>query len=218
MGHIFREISPIVDDFEPIEVKNFERKDLFITPFFDFELSINNDKIVEECLNLKKKYPRGVIKSNFGDGWQSEVYELTKIKKQITPSIQNLARNAVDLSNSILDDFGAEMRVTDDEMGWWININKGMGYNVYHTHPGCSIIGLYYPMIPNNLKDDQGVLTLLRSDPTAHNSAFSGIPDHCEWMVRPKVGHLYLLPSTIAHYVTPHFSNEERISIAFNIG
>lgn len=216
--HKFVEMGTFSDDFVPIEIKNDERTDLFVTPFWDFELDVDNEEIVEECLNLKKKFPKGVSKSNFGGGWQSKVYDLMNIQKNVTPAVQNLAKNVVDLTNQILEDCNSEKRINDEQIGWWININKGMGYNVYHTHPGCCVIGLYYPMIPKNLKDGEGTLTLLRSDPTSHNDAFADIEDNTEYRIKPKEKHLYLMPSTIGHYVTPHFDESERISIAFNIG
>lgn len=217
--HRFRpEISPNDDNFIPYEVSSRDRLDLFVTPFYDYKLGLNNQEIVDECFNLKEKYPNGVKKSNFGDGWQSQVYELATIRRGMIPAIQNLARNVIDLTNDMLEDCHSGKSVNDNEIGWWININKGMGYNVYHTHPGCSVIGLYYPMVPENMGDQEGLLTLLRSDPSSHNEAFADIEGHCEWVIRPEVGRLYLMPSTIAHYVTPHFSDQERISIAFNIG
>jgi uncharacterized protein (TIGR02466 family) len=217
--HRFRaEISPNDDNFSEIPVSDKSRDDLFITPLYTFTLDIDNESLIHECYDLMRKFPNGVKKSNFGDGWQSQVYELPTIKRTTTPAVQNLARNAIDLTNEMLEDFGATYRVDDNQIGWWININKGMGYNVYHTHPGCTVIGLYYPKIPKNLNEQEGKLTLLRTDPSNHNACFADIPGNCEWVIEPKEDVFYLMPSTVAHYVTPHFSQEERISIAFNIG
>lgn len=217
--HRFRpEMSPNDDDFEEIAISNCTQKDLFVTPFFDFELDFDNNEVVEECLNLKEKYPNGVKKSNWGGGWQSQVYELHNIRRTTIPVIQNLARNVIDLTNHMLEQCNAQQRVSDNDIGWWININKGMGYNVHHTHPGCSVIGIYYPKIPKNMQETEGMFSLIRTDAMNHNSAFADIPDNCEYFIRPEEKHLYLMPSTVAHYVTPHFSDEERISIAFNIG
>lgn len=217
--HKFRpDTIPNDDDFEEISIVDKHRDDLFITPLYTFTLNVDTDTINNECYDLMKKFPNGVKKSNFGEGWQSQAYELLTIKRSTTPYIQNLARNVIDLTNEMLDDFGASYRVSDNEIGWWININKGMGYNVCHTHPGCTIIGIYYPKIPKNLGEQEGKLTLLRTDPSVHNMAFADIPGNCEWVIEPKEDVLYLMPSTVAHYVTPHFSQDDRISIAFNIG
>jgi len=219
MEHKFRpDINPNEDNFYPLNVENRNKIDLFTTPFYGYNLDFNNQEIVDECFELKDKYPNGVSKSNFGGGWQSQVYELARIRREVTPAIQNLARNVVDLANDMLEDCGSVVRVGDDQIGWWININKGMGYNVYHTHPGCTVIGIYYPMIPDDLEENEGNLTILRSDPSNHNAAFADIQNWCEFVIKPKVGSLYLMPSTVGHYVTPHFSDQERISIAFNVG
>lgn len=217
--HRFRpEISPTDSDFEEIVIKDKGREDLFITPLYTFHLDADLQTIVGECYDLQRRYPNGVKKSNFGDGWQSQVYELATIKRTTTPAIQNLARNVIDMTNEMVEDFGGEYRVDDNQIGWWMNINRGKGYNVVHTHPGCTVIGIYYPKIPKNLKDQEGVLTLLRTDPSNHNACFADIPNNCEWSIQPEENVLYLMPSTVAHYVTPHFSEDDRISIAFNIG
>ena len=220
--HRFRpEISPSDRDFSEIPILDKSREDLFITPLYTFNLDIDLQTIVDECYDLQRKFPKGVTKSNFGNGWQSQVYELLTINRTTTPIIQNLARNVIDMANEMIEDFGGEectYRVTDNNTGWWININRGTGYNVAHTHPGCSIIGIYYPKIPKNLKEKEGLLTLLRTDPSNHNACFADIPNNCEWNITPEENVLYLMPSTVAHYVTPHFSEDDRISIAFNIG
>ena len=217
--HKFRpDIDPNDDNFVPIEVGAKARIDLFTTPVFGYDLDFNNQEIIDECLELKQKYPNGVSKSNFGGGWQSQVYELAQIRRGVTPAIQNLARNVIDLTNDMLECCNSPSRVSDDQIGWWININKGMAYNVYHTHPGCSVIGIYYPLLPDNLGEQEGNFTILRQDASNHNAAFADIDHWCEWTIRPEVSKLYLMPSTVAHYVTPHSSDQERISIAFNIG
>lgn len=205
-----------------IEVLGFEQDNIFYTPLWSIELNCDNDKILDECLGLEKKYPKGVSKSNFG-GWQSEVYDLASIKKYTTPNIRNLAENILDITHEAFKDFcednnGEENHLTD-EIGWWININRGFSYNVLHSHPGCSMIGIYYVNVPDiDPNSREGELMLIRQDAISHNSAFANVPGLCEFPIRPKNKYLYLMPSTISHYVTAHSSNEERISIAFNIG
>ena len=83
-----------------IDIVNDEIKDIFPTLFYDFELDIDNETIVNECYDLQKKFPKGVEKSNV-NGWQSDVYELFTIKNYITPSIQELAKFVIDISNDI---------------------------------------------------------------------------------------------------------------------
>lgn len=218
-SHRFRpEIQPSDNDFSKIDIINCERQDLFVTPFYTLELDINNEEIVDECFDLKRRFPNGVEKSNWGGGWQSQIYELETIHQNVTPGIQNLSRNTVDICNHILEEYGSPLRYNDTSIGWWININTGMNYNVYHTHPGCSMIAVYYPKIPKKLKEKEGMFAILRTDPTSHNQAFADIPNNADYFIKPKEKHLYIMPSTVAHYVTPHHNDDERISIAFNIG
>jgi len=218
-GHKVHEYNEEERYNSSITVKNWKRTYLFIIPLYEFKLNIDNDSIIKECFDLKNQNPKGVKKSNWADGWQSDVYDFLTIGKNTTPAIQNLAKEVIELSKDMVENYGGDNdKLPDESIGWWININKGMGYNVVHTHPGCSIIGIYYPQIPKNLKLGEGQLCFIRADATSHNNIFADIKDNCDVFLTPKEKSLYLLPSTVAHYVTPHFSDEERISIAFNIG
>lgn len=208
------------NNINEVDVNNFDQSNIFYSPLWSMELDCDNDKILDECLDLEKKYPKGVYKSNFG-GWQSEVYDLKTIKRYTTPHIRTLAENILDITFNIFQDFSEDNDISEihleEEIGWWININRGHSYNVLHSHPGCSIIGIYYVNVPT-VDSGKGELMLIRQDAMSHNSAFANVPNLCEFSIEPKNKHLYLMPSTISHYVTAHSSNEERVSIAFNIG
>ena len=45
-------------------------KDIFITPVYSTQLEIDNDKLWQDCLKIKRKYPEGNLISNRG-GYQS---------------------------------------------------------------------------------------------------------------------------------------------------
>jgi len=200
-----------------INVIHVNRENIFTTPFYDIELDLDNDKIIHECLELERNDPKGVQKSNFNGGWQSDAFDLSQIERGITPEIQKLASLTIELSNLMLKEYRSGYRIEYCDIGWWININRDVAYNVYHSHPGCSLIGLYYPKVPD-LSPQEGIFTMLRSDPLIHNTAFADAPNMCQIDMKPQEKHLYIMPSIIPHYVTPHHDNEERISIAFNIG
>tara|TARA_S200002703_G_C3718274_1_gene220648 strand:+ start:34 stop:714 length:681 start_codon:yes stop_codon:yes gene_type:complete len=211
------------DKFNHLEISHLNQENIFITPIWSMEIECDNENILDECYDLERKYSNGVQKSNVG-GWQSNVFDLKTIKKYETPTIQNLAANIIDITSDLLEDYAEENRSSidyrRDEIGWWININRGYSYNVYHTHPGCSMIAVYYAKVPEVVKseNEEGQLILLRQDAMCYNPIFSNIQSMCESLINPKERYLYLMPSTIAHYVRAHTTEEERVSIAFNIG
>tara|TARA_B100001094_G_scaffold327296_1_gene385167 strand:+ start:39469 stop:40164 length:696 start_codon:yes stop_codon:yes gene_type:complete len=210
------------NDSNHIEIHDVQSEQIFSTPIWSMEIDTDNDAILEECYDLERKFPNGVRKSNAG-GWQSDVFEIETISPFMTPKIQILARNVEDITYDLVEEFAGGKKnlsanVGKDQIGWWININRGYSYNVYHTHPGCALIALYYAKIPNNKDEREGNLVLLRQDSMNHNNVFANIGELCEANIIPQEKHLYIMPSVVAHYVTAHTCNEDRISIAFNIG
>lgn len=198
--------------YTEIPVLDVKEEVLFPTIFYKFKLDIDNETIVKECLDLKEKNP-GRQRSNIG-GWQSEVYTLFTINKNTTPSVQNLAYNVILAANDISRDH--ELNVIFDERGcdWWININDNYCYNAVHSHPGSSIIALYYPKISSM---EQGNLSLVRCDGSQHLLMYEHRPDYTNYELNAEEGTIYILPSNVLHYVKPNFANETRISIAFNL-
>jgi uncharacterized protein (TIGR02466 family) len=212
------------DLYSELDYSNLNMENIFVTPIWSMEIECDNQEILDECYDLQNKFPNGVYKSN-ERGWQSNVYDIKDIRKHVTPKIQNLAINVRDITNDLVEDY-AEMTKSSvdyntEAIGWWININNGFSYNVYHTHPGCSMIAIYYAKIPQVVENEkrlEGQLVLLRQDAMCHNVVFSNIESMCEVYIRPKERHLYIMPSILGHYVTSHTSNDDRVSIAFNIG
>jgi len=213
------------DECEELEIDDVNFEQIFVTPIWSMRIDTDNDAILEECYDLERKFPNGVRKSNEG-GWQSNVFDIATIKPYITPKIQNLARNIEEIAGDLIEDYAEgpenlDVNVGPDKIGWWININRGYSYNVYHTHPGCSMIALYYAKIPpldENASEREGNLVLLRQDSMNHNNVFANISSLCEVTIKPKEQYLYIMPSVVAHYVTAHTCKEDRVSIAFNIG
>ena len=186
---------------------------IFPTPFYKFKLDIDNRQILDECYDLKKKDPNGVKKSNVG-GWQSQVYTLFSINKSLTPYIQNLAYNVILAANDISRDYGLDVIFDERGCDWWININDSFCYNAVHSHPGSSLIALYYPKISNM---NQGNLSLIRSDGSHHIELYQNREDYVNFELNAEEGIIYIIPSNVLHFVKPNQINETRVSIAFNL-
>ena len=100
----------------------------------------------------------------------------------------------------------------------FVNINPPNGYNIPHMHPDCILTGVYYFEAPNN----SGNLVL------KHPSQCKGLDDYSYkyyncfnstlFNIQPSKGKLYIFPNYLEHYVEPNNSNENRVSMSFNIG
>lgn len=186
-----------------------------IFPVFlnEIKLDIDNDKILEECLQLREIDPKGVRFSNIG-GWQSDNYCLMTIDRNLTPNIQTLAFNVMLAANDISNEYDLDVEFGIEGCEWWININEKDCYNVVHTHPGCDIIALYYPKISGN---EDGTVTFVRTDGAQYMNMYENNSTHLNHHLVAEPGTIYLLPSHLLHFVNPNHSNDYRVSIAFNL-
>lgn len=201
------------DIYKELNILDVKQDVIFPVFFYQFKLEIDNDKILKECLNLKEIDPKGVTFSNVG-GWQSENYSLLSISRDITPNIQTLAYNVMLAANDISRDYELNVEFGLSGCEWWININEKDCYNVVHSHPGCEIIGLYYPKISG--KND-GTVSFVRTDGGQYNQLYEGNNRHLNYDLIAEEGVIYLLPSHLLHFVRPNLSNDYRVSIAFNL-
>lgn len=98
----------------------------------------------------------------------------------------------------------------------WININEPGSYNKIHTHAIAALSGVFYVKVP----EDSGNLIFRRTNDayilqgvaTVMNKA-----NHTECAIKPVEGRLVMFPSWLDHYVEMNESDEDRISIAFNV-
>lgn len=103
----------------------------------------------------------------------------------------------------------------------WVNINGPGGYNVSHTHPDSHLSGVFWISTPDNC----GVL---RFESPNHFTQYEIIKSYSEniknslnlyhdFWLKPTEGKLIIFPSDVRHFVETNQSNEDRISISFNI-
>jgi uncharacterized protein (TIGR02466 family) len=99
-------------------------------------------------------------------------------------------------------------------MNSWINIaEKGVKHE-YHSHPGYMIAGVYYFRVSS----EQGGINFNNPNLMMYNCNFPEgniSPQSIELI--PNDGDIILFPAWLQHGTHQNKSNEERISIAFNI-
>ena len=154
---------------------------------------------VDTILDMKKNVA-SVKKSNFG-GWQSDdlIHENYGIFREFTSSSNTIA-------NNILADYNCKpVRVKE----MWANVNGHANFNGAHTHSGI-LSGVFYLHVPANSGRLIFVNPAVRSD--------GHLLRKSNYAVNPERLACIMFPSWLEHYVEPNLSDEERISISFNIG
>lgn len=99
----------------------------------------------------------------------------------------------------------------------WANVSVRGYSHKEHVHPNNFLSGVYYP------KAHAGCGTIVFDDPRPQAKVV--LPDITApniynthtFEVQPEPGHLILFPSWLTHRVKQNLTDEERISIAFNI-
>ncbi len=190
-----------------------EVQHLFPIPVLKTQLDYPVDKIEVLCQIERSKDPTGVNISNYG-GWQSgninypdsPFFFLSDIEKVC----QEFAKDVLKINKSI------------SLMNTWININQKYNSNQTHSHPACILSGVYYVKTPKecgNIQFQHPALDMMErdwcniisdSDLNQHNSL--------QWWLPSEEKTLYVFPSWLKHMVKPNMSDEERISISFNVG
>lgn len=183
-----------------------------IFPCVITELKFDNFNLIRhkiiQWIYEYKKVNSGVKVSNCG-GWQSEsnFYKDVSFKPFYTYLIE-----------TIKSSLPYKKRFTLQNM--WININGTGHRNEFHNHPGAMLSGVFW--IQSN--SDSGSLVLqspflytqeslfFYKNQNLHNINYDGY-----FSISPKEGTAVIFPSELYHCVEVNRSNQDRISISFNL-
>lgn len=172
------------------------------------------EDLIEWIYEYKEKNPK-IEKISNVNGWQSlskEVF-LDDGFKPFQDKIINLLKDLV---------FEYKINGEVKLVQMWININGPHSYNVSHRHPGCNLAGcLWIKHSPNcgrfvfdNMDNGYRDYELLHSTNLNHlvekNMVLEYTPNYEE-------GNIMLFPASLSHRVEINESNEDRISLGFNL-
>ena len=170
----------------------------------DFE-SIK-DELVQHVYEERDRDPKGRTISNRG-GWQSR--DFTKDDK-ILSIIGKIICQLPILNKGI--DFG---------MDCWFNINGKGNYNNKHVHPNSDFSGVFWLKTPKecgNIVFESPHNFSSYMEMQSYTEKFkhdSGFTYNC--IFKPVEGKMLIFPSSLQHEVKPNESDEDRISVSFNI-
>ena len=196
-------------------IKN--KKVSFLFPKLDVSGDVENfDNIKQDLIDWIydfKEKNAGISKISNRGGWQSESKKIftsegfDKFSNYIVPSITELLKS-YKISN--------EIKIVQ----MWLNINGPNSYNVCHRHPGSDISGvLWIKQTPesgrfvfDNLDNFNEILNV-SIDPY-YLKEKDMLP---EIVPEYKDGTMILFPSMLSHRVEINETNEDRLSISFNL-
>ena len=175
------------------------------------KLNLNNDLIKKYCLDLRVNEESRFV-TNYG-GWQSQS------KRDIVPQLQSLVNEISNRMRYVKDVLGLRNDLNISFGNYWININGKNSFNLPHVHPFSLASAVYYVAVPK----DSGRLVF--ENPIQQHDyvmkpgsvlEYNGI-NSGYWNVEPQQGELIIFPSWLRHWVEPNNTDQERISIAFNL-
>lgn len=151
-------------------------------------------------------------------GWHSESDFFTRKEPahaELSRAIVGAARDAVGkVAAPGIDPNGMGMTI----MGW-VNVNPPGAHNVPHDHPGSFWSGCYY--VKNDKASDDpsaGAITFIDARTAPAGQPLVKAPAmKALHTVHPQPGALLFFPSSLKHLVSPNESNEDRVTMAFNV-
>jgi len=175
----------------------------YVIDIFD---EYKNQRYKDFLIQLSKK-TESKKRSN-RNGWQSDTFLW---QEDIFKPLLDEALNSAQIIASRLSNQKLPQMVV---RSLWGNINPKGGFNFTHVHPSGWMSGVYYIQLP------EGNNEIVFEDPRP--ARLMDFQRSClikdEYFSHyPKVGELLLFPSWLPHFVSPNTSDENRITISFNI-
>jgi len=186
----------------------------FPCPIHTIFTDLQNKTELIDYVYTQKNSSEGVKKSNAG-GWQSDNQYYTKnynpIRNLIDFELSKFFSNKEIFSNI----FTAKVK------DLWINCNGPGDYNYSHNHPGSDMSGVLWLQTPENSGN------IVFESPFSFNQ-YKLIDNYSEdfrnksnihtWFyLQPQEGLMILFPAHLNHSVSKNKSNQDRISVAFNL-
>ena len=189
---------------------------VFPTLFYSHRISTFKqikDDLVKSIYEEKKKDPVGVIISNQG-GWQSQSFSGSS-DNIVVSTVKDAVSRYFSLNKIFKEDTAIDFK------NLWFNINGKGNFNMSHIHFGCDLSGVLWiktskecgsiEFASPNVYTQGSVIDFYSDEIKEKYNLYSGM-----WFT-PEEGNIIMFPSSIPHQVHPNRSNEERISVSFNM-
>lgn len=169
-----------------------------------------NKNLLQQIYKLKEDNPQGVANTNIR-GWQSpnDIQTLEAFKDINLRIIQ--VCQAIGQSQHFAPGLTFKHQA-------WVNINPPGASNKIHYHANCHFSGIYYislkaPECGSIFFRDPRVASRMMTFPATQPTEFTSE----EVRMKPEEGRMYVFPGWLEHGVEENKSDQDRISIAFNV-
>ncbi len=179
------------------------------TTLFDDRDSFNAE-ILELANRMRSKDPKGVSNTNV-KGWQSpnilqNLEEFKDMNLRILQVCERIAESQHFMPNVVLHHQA------------WVNISPPGASNKMHYHANCHFSGVYYvslkaPECGSIIFRDPRIASRMFTSPITKQTDFSAE----EVRMRPEEGRMYVFPGWLEHGVESNESDQDRVSISFNV-
>lgn len=179
------------------------------TTLFDDRAAFNA-RLLQLANELRSKDPAGVANTNV-KGWQSPntLQNLDEFGEMSLRILQVCER--IGESQHFKPNVGYSLQA-------WVNISPPGASNKIHYHANCHFSGVYYvslkaPECGSIFFRDPRVASRMLTYPVARESEFTA----SEVRMRPEAGRMYVFPGWLEHGVDENRSDQDRVSISFNV-
>ena len=191
---------------------NYKTVNIFPVPIHQIDVNgfdqIQNE-LIDYIYKIREKEPVGNIISNRG-GWQSKTF--------------NINNEADPLHKFLIDSIGG-FHVIKKEVNFvidaWANINGPNCYNIKHDHPTSNLSGVLWIKCPKecgNIVFESPVSYQTHAEVESYTEEFlNSINYYHSFYFTPTEGTILVFPSHLNHLVKDNKSNDDRISVSFNI-
>jgi len=184
---------------------------IFPTPIWSVDANLDLPKVEEFVYNLRERSDGRVI-SNAG-GWQSEDFTEDQLPPELFKNFLKFLKG--NLRMCFLE-YGSQD--IPELQNFWFNINKKGDYNKSHAHVGSCFSGCVYIKSDVNagginFERDSNEDYMIASKFGINTSRLAA----SMWRYNSIPNMMVIFPSWLRHSVEKSSSNDDRISMAFNV-
>ena len=191
---------------------NYKTVNIFPVPVHQFDVngfSEVQDELIDYVYKMREKDPVGHTISN-RRGWQSSCFSL----ENEDDILQNFLTNC-------LSEFPPIEKSIKLFVSAWININPPEAFNMKHNHPTSDLSGVLWIKAPQDCGDiifESPCSFATHQEIDSYTEDFKKNNNYFHnYYFPPTEGRIIVFPSHLEHFVDFNKSNEDRISVSFNI-
>ena len=191
---------------------NYKTNFIFPVPVHQFDVNgfgeIQNE-LIDYVYKMREKDPIGHIISN-RRGWQSSCFSIDNEDDVLQSFLTNCLANFPYLKKSVKLFVSA-----------WININPPGAFNLKHNHPTSDLSGVLWIKSQQNcgnIEFDSPRSFATHQEIDSYTEDFKNQNNVFQsYYFNPTEGRILVFPSYLDHHVGFNESQEDRISVSFNI-